>query len=402
MDIEFDNLFQDSLVFSSIGRNYYSEVYPGVVKERDGKRSGYIKKILNLTFEVKSRGRRKKTGVLILEPMFERLFRDLDPSYQIYLLHDSGKFYRDYKKSDYIQFFYRDWQKAIDKSFLSHDMSYANKAAESVQAYIRKNNIKAVVMGNDKRFIERLIVISAQQMGIPAVIIQHGIYSDEYSFGKLLTANTADYFWSWSEYTRECYLKRFNKNPDRVKVIGYPFKMLEHTGSGKSVLFIGNQYKVNKGEKEEHLKIADTVLKICKEQNIDFIYRPHPGETIDGSYGDLSEHISCHVDLIDDLSESKLVVGDISTALVEAGLCGLNVVQVIWNDNSRNALTNPIYDFTKKVSNDYDEIKNAITELISSDERPQLNEYYLYNNPDIMSDAVKYLTGAIHENCQDR
>ncbi len=398
MNIEFDNLFQDSVIFSSIGRNYYSETYPEVVRERDGKKSGFVKKILNLTSEVKSAFRCGKTGVLLLEPMFESLFRGLDSSYQIYLLHDSGKFYKDYKKSGYIQFFYRDWQKAIDKSFLSHDMSYANRAASDVQAFYRKKNIKAVVMGNDKRFIERLMLISAQEMGIPDIVIQHGIYSDAWSFGKLLTADTADHFWTWSEYTRSCYLNRFNKNPDRVKVIGYPFCLPENLSNGKSVLFIGNQYKVDKHEKEEHLKIANTVLRICNELNISYIYRPHPGETIDGSYGDLASHISCHTDLIDDLSESKLVVGDISTALVEAGLCGLNVVQVIWNDNSRNALSDPIYGFTKKVSNDYDEMKKAIADLISSESRPQLNEYYLYNNPNIKSDAVKYLTGAIYEN----
>ncbi len=397
MNIVYEDIFQDKFIFESVGRNvYYSDAYPVLVRKREKKATRFIKVILNNSMAIKAKRSMGENNVIILEPMFEHLFAKADESINFYLLHDSGIYYRKYKNSKYRQFFYREWQSLIDRSFLSHDMSFANRAAEDVQEFYIRNNIKAIVMGNDKRFIERLLLIVAQNYNIPVIVIQHGVYSDQWSFGKLKTSNTADYFWAWSNYIRDCYIKRFNKNPEKVKVIGYPFEYIkDYSVKRNAVLFIGNQYRNADGEKTFHLKIAKSVLEICKNSGFDFVYRPHPGEIIDEDYGELSSYVSQGRTLLEDFSFSKVAVGDISTAMVEAALSGLQVVQVLWNDRTKEVINDHTYDFTIKVNNNYNEIEQAIKSGMFADVQIDINNDYLYINPCICDNVSDYINEVI-------
>ncbi len=378
--IEYEDLFQDKKIFDSIGQGrYYSELYPCKIKEQNKKKTRFLKYLINF-YQDKKRFTNEKKNILFLEHRFSRIADVLSDSYNIYLLHDSIKIYREFRNKGYHQHFYRTWMKCIDKSYITHDMTFAEKAACGVERYFAKNNINLVIVGNDKRFMERLIMIVAKRMLIPTVVIQHGAYTDEWSFGKLKTANTADIFWTWSDYIKDCYVKRFNKNPDSVTVIGYPFELLNDKPNKKTVLFLGNNYKnTNYDEGIGYIRIAKLVLKVCDELDVNFLYRPHPGEEIDElEYGELINYIRKNTTLLEDLKLSSIVIGDFSSAMIEASLCNRKVVQVVWSDRSKETLKDPMYSFTYKTSDNYDDIKITLKKCIEDKNNSIIDDYYMH------------------------
>ena len=395
MEIEptYDELFQDKLIFESIGRgSYYEETYPELVRKRNRKPTRFVKYILNAEQEIRKK-HNKRGNLLFLEHTFENIARNLNKNYNIYLLHDSINIYKDYRNQKYYQHFYRTWLKEIDKSFITHNMSYALGAMKQVESFLVNNDIDLVFTGNDKMFMEKLLLTASKNVNIQTVVIQHGIYTDEVSFEKLKTADTAENFWTWSQYVKDCYLRRYGKKDSCVKVIGYPFDLLEPSkGSSKAVLFIGNNYRKGDSiEGSKFIKVAKVVLDVCNELNIPFYYRPHPGEIVDSEYGDILNHISRSNKLLEDIANARIVVGDISSVMVEAGLCRKHVIQIMWNQLSRTASTDPLYGFTIKVNEARGEIREAICQCLNSDVENEIDEYYLYRNQSFFDDINKYV-----------
>lgn len=393
VELTYNELFQDKLIFESIGRkSYYEDTYPDLIKNRNKKPTRFIKYVLNYWQSIRKKPK-KKGNLLFLEHKFENIARNLSKDYNIYLLHDSIRIYREYYKQKYFQYFYRNWLKKVDRSFITHDMSFAKKALIDVQNYLIKNNIDIVFTGNDKMFMEKLILMAAQNIGVPTVVIQHGIYTDEISFAKLKTADTAENFWTWSQYIKDCYLKRYNKAESSVKVIGYPFTLLEKKRAEReAVLFLGNNYR--KGSNIEGVKYIDkarTVLEVCNELGIPFHYRPHPGEIIDSEYGEIGGHTTGDRTLLEDLDSVSIVIGDVSSAMVEAVLCGKNVIQIVWNELSEQASKDPMYSFTIKVSGEKKDIMKAINQCMNADLECQIDEYYIFKNPSFYHDIYNYI-----------
>lgn len=145
-------------------------------------------------------------------------------------------------------------------------------------------------------------------------------------------------------------MRRYNKDKNKVKVIGYPFELINSNYKiSNAVLYLGNNYqKGDHKENIEYIKMVKMVLEICVELNIPFYYRPHPGEVINSEYGDISKHININNTLLEDIGLAEIVIGDISSAMIEAGLCGRSVIQIIWNELSKNGSLDPMYGFTEK------------------------------------------------------
>lgn len=400
--IEYEDLFQDRYIFESIGKSrYYDELYPDIIKERNNKKTRFIKYALNVLQGMRKQDN-KKGNLLFLEHKFIHIAKGLSDDYNIYLLHDSLHIYKSFRKENYYQYFYRIWLKLIDKSYITHDMQYAFKAMKKVQSFLRKNKINIVFTGNDKMFMEKLVLIAAKRISIPTVVIQHGAYTDEWSFGKLKTADTADNFWSWSEYIKDCYIKRYNKKADRVKVIGYPFELLNEKPQGEpAVLFLGNNYRnTNYEEGIGYLEVAKNVLAVCDKLGIQYNYRAHPAERIDSEYGHIAEHIHKGNSLLQDIEAASIVIGDVSSAMVEAGLCKRKVIQIIWSDRSKETLNDPLYGFTIKIANKQEEIEKAIQNCMENDKENQINEYYMYKDPCFLDNIKKYVLELITEHEQ--
>ena len=322
-------------------------------------------------------------NILMIDYIFKRIIKQQEKNYNFFIIcnsiHQMKKEYR--YRENFRNHFPHKWETLINKSFFSKNMYCAHKAIELIKQYITKNNIRIVIIGNDKLFLEKAVIFAARECKVPVVIMQHGVYNKD-SFEKLHSAYTCDYFWAWSDYTKDIYLDVYNKENNSVKVIGYPFEIVRGRPQKKrTVLFLGNYYaNVNKIEGERYLNIAKMVYDICIKKEYIFTYRPHPSEIIDDSYGILLKSIRKGVPLAEDLKYNEIVIGDISSVMLEAGLIGRKVIQIIWSDRSKIGFTDPIYSFTLKCSDNYQDIEQLLDNVFNKDDEAFIDDYYLKVN----------------------
>lgn len=392
MELTYENFYEDYYINKRIGRDkFYKENYPLIIKRNLDIKRVVLKDILNF-LRVK-RVETKKINVLIWGSKFQKLMNDQYDSFNFFVVTNSLKEYKHFWRNEncHVYLSHR-WQALIDKGYELHDLNYTQKAIDLVVDYIKSSKIKLVILGNDKLFIEKLLQYAADKANINTIIIQHGIYNID-SFKVLDTSNTANHFLTWSEYVKDTYKSFYPDLKNDVRVIGYPLEIKKtHIPDKHCVLFLGNQYaNYNKEEGEKYLEIAKTVFKICYEKDIDFVYRKHPSEIVNEHYEDLIEYISVNKNLMDDLNRSSIIVGDVSSVMIEAGLVGRHVVQIIWSERSQVGLSDPMYSFTEKSDCSYESISRAIENCIIRKEANRLDDYYLWVNENIKDDFKKIM-----------
>jgi len=392
--MEFIDIYQDYEIKKKCNESrVYDEVYISSMKPN--RLRDFIKAITNIIFRWDCL-RLKKKKIMILGSRFEKIINDQKDEYDFIIVEDSVRAFLKFKyKKNGVVFNSFLWDKKIYHSFITHDMSFVEKVIKQIQLFIKKNGIQIVLMGNDKLFLERAIKIAAESMGIPVVIIQHGIYTIE-SFSKSLTANTAKHFWVWSDYIKDMYLGYYNCNVD-VKTIGYPYEIKDIGKSReKNVLFLGNQYfNLNKDEGEAYFEMALKVRKICEKNNWNFKYRLHPAERKNDKYNKLN--VSKNKDLIDDIEWAAVVVGDVSTAMFQASLYRRPVVQLIWSNRSKKTLNDKMYSFTIKCQNSWIDINAALCRAFEYEDQPNLDYYYMYINKNFRDDIRNYINELVEK-----
>lgn len=384
MRVEYDDLFQDVEINEKIGRgSFYSDTYRREIAQNRSLKRRILKTLLNRISMTRLYFAPKRRNVLIWGAKFTRIINEEKDFFNFIAVSNSVNEMRKLKQSRGIYpFFTFHWQSLIDDSFLTHDMNSAQKATEKISCFLKKNRICLILLGNDKLFIERAIKTAGETLHVPVVIIQHGIYNID-SFKKLKTADSANTFWVWSDYVKDLYNKYIRRIDVNVRVIGYP---LEHPSlkkcDDKNVLFLGNQYfKFNQEEGEGYLQIAKTVKEICKKNGWRFKYRPHPSEIIDDRYKGFT--VSKGIPLLQDIEQSKIVVGDVSSSMIEAAMYGRPVVQIIWSDRSKIGTCDPMYSFTLKCSDKSDDIAKTIAQALSLENQDTfIDEYYMYIDND--------------------
>ncbi len=94
-----------------------------------------------------------------------------------------------------------------------------------------------IILGNDCLPIERALILVCKKLGIPTIVIQHGIYCLEFpsSDGKV-----ADYILAWGKYLKDFYIKNSFRKPDDVYILGYPYKIDKNNAFSKE----NNNYAV--------------------------------------------------------------------------------------------------------------------------------------------------------------
>ena len=114
-------------------------------------------------------------------------------------------------------------------------------------------------------------------------------------------------------------------------------------------------------------------------------------------YGKIAEHIHRGSTLLQDLETASIVIGDVSSAMVEAGLCKRKVIQIIWSERSKGTLNDPLYGFTIKIANEQEQIEKAIKYCIEAKEKNQINEYYMYKDPHFLDSIKNYVSELLTE-----
>lgn len=389
----YDDLFQVVKINENLGRNkFYSHDYLNIIDKNDKIQSKLLKNLFNLFEESNLKHSSSKLNILFWDLTFLKIIKEQSDFFNIFIFLNSFRKYYSFRKSHGFQrgiavHFIHHEVSLLNKAFLTHREEFAEKAIAKIQNYLLKHDIRLIVLGNDKLFEERLLIKSAEHIHVPVVIIQHGIYTED-SFTKLKTADSAENFWVWSNYVKDLYKSCYVDKRAKISVIGYPYDIpnVDDSVLKPCVLFLGNQYfNFNKEEGKGYISIAVTVKNICQENNLSFVYRPHPAEIMNKDikeYNQLLPYISKNKNLWDDLKKANIVIGDISSAMVEAGLAGRKVIQIIWSERSNVALKDPIYSFTYKVNANYNNIKKAIEDCLNSSSQDFINDYYFWYDPE--------------------
>lgn len=140
-----------------------------------------------------------------------------------------------------------------------------------------------IVLGLDSLPIDRAIVWAAKKMGIPTLVVQHGL---EDSHLTPFNCKAADYILVWGEYFKNLYVEQVKRSPEDIYVLGYSCllgKNYENKIIDNSVVcYLGQNYeKYNKDFLEIKLETMKQLSLICKKLRLKFIYRPHPGDDRD-------------------------------------------------------------------------------------------------------------------------
>ena len=216
----------------------------------------------------------------------------------------------------------------------------------------------------------------------------------------------------WSEHVKKIYLEAYNWPNDRVSVVGYPYKAkLEKYRKKRKqlstprVVFIGVYYShFNEEDGNDFANLAKMVFDICNELGYEFVYRCHTGENhkeVEEKYRDIPNFkISSGRDPFDELTETSLLIGDLSSLMVEGALMGINSIQVLRDERFKEAVRNGVYSSTYKVDYNREAIKHAMLSIMKEAKAPIIDNYELFLNEhieeNIRDEILKITSGFVN------
>lgn len=198
------------------------------------------------------------------------------------------------------------------------------------------SDIGTVTAANDHVMWEALFFDSARDMKIETFVLQHGVLG-EFAFPMF----TKKYL-VWGEYHRDVFLKKLGGPPDAIITAGSPKydEFLQNLDDiddqpRSTVSFLSQSHGAPFFGEEGYREVVDIFLHLAREyrdKEYDFVLKLHPyddevffapalreyGDVVRMSRGDLTEL----------LSRSKMTVLLDSTAVFEAALMGVPVVQL--------------------------------------------------------------------------
>lgn len=396
--VKYSDVYEDVEILKSFGNDkFYNGPYQDGVLSNKGIKK-HLKNLLNVFEDITAKFDKKHSVLFYPYNRFEWVVEILSKRYNV--LSITYGLYNEWNKR--VKFFFPNQiEEKLYFGWIKHDMSYTFEAFDMIRQLVEKNNIKLFILGNDRLFIERALCIVARQMGIKVAIIQHGIYISA-DLCKNKIGFYADEFWTWSAEIAEKYNEMTEGKYALAKVLGYPYdtnNVLKLNAHNKA-LFIGEYYeKLNEKKAKKFSRIVKQICNACNDLNIDFYYRPHPAEDINAvkaKYGGLEGfHISKNKVLKEDILTSRLIIGDISSVLLEAGLYNRRVIQIIWDEDSRRISQMPIYENTIKLDlNHENDLNNSINSILR-EPIPPFDSYYLFNNANIREVLYEYVDAII-------
>ncbi len=364
-DLVYEDVYEDIIVNGIISPDMYTTTYPNVMKHETGLLKCLTKSLYNVYENARYKYDNRDNIFVFPFLRFFDMCSFLHIQYNILTFGGSlNKKFREKKYKNVKAVYYAVESRLLYKGFLTHNMKYPIRAISRIDRLFKSNNTKLIIIGNDWTFIERAIAISGHRLGIPVIVLQHGIYNSEtikiMEFGKY-----SDRFWCWSDYVKDTYEKTYSPPVNFVKVVGYPHKVRNYSNKGEDrVLFISTPYCLEDSRLfDEYKKLIGLVMDCCSDLGITFVIRLHPSENSE-HYLDLFNNrnfsISEQSDLWKDLCQSGLIIGDSSSVLVEAGLVQKRALQVLWNEKIQRIAKDDLYSSTIKVEYDKKSIYDAI------------------------------------------
>ncbi|MBI4982290.1 MAG: hypothetical protein HZC15_04020 [Candidatus Omnitrophica bacterium] len=251
----------------------------------------------------------------------------------------------------------------------------------STDASLKNIKPDCVVVENDNTYNEKMVVVVAKKQGIQTIVVQNGAtWLDGACMNKDLSVHDfypliADRFFAYGQVNLDWY-KGMNEDVGKIIVTGSPrfdvyYKVRKIKRNKKSVLIILNDFGFNEGVVTQDMPIGQICRHLCElarvaklNPELSFVIRPHSSEHLWESI--LNQEltsvknlkISNRPPLIEELLNTDLVIGYLSTALIEALVLRIPVISLDV-DNICSAFALWEYGLSERVQS-FDQLDSVI------------------------------------------
>lgn len=236
---------------------------------------------------------------------------------------------------------YRKWHRKIAEGYLNHDNELIDRQILEIQKMFKQNHVKFVIITDLYPVIQRAICLAAKNEHIPVAYYEHTSILDlkvdnaACDFHRDIARDYPDFYWYWCKKNKNAIVERKIATEENSTIIGYPYQIDRRPiEKRKAVLWIGEAEAHHSSRPEVCYQLVEGVYQYCKENDIEFTYRPHPKEK-EQFYMPLVEQgmkLST-LSLAEDLEGNYIAIGAKTTSVLEAGLYDDLVIQVIWDED---------------------------------------------------------------------
>lgn len=281
--------------------------------------------------------------------------------------------------------------KLIEKNLFDNDFNYliSEEFIDKIQVLINDftnlyshKNVKGLFLAQDMSFFQKIIIKAFKNNNKKSFIFLHGLPARYNN----IDDNRADYLLVWGEKIKNNYIKS-GVNKDKIFVVGHPFyeilKNKDLRFSNENILVVTKAQAGAPIDSNDQLLFQDrsrSILYLYSIQNIlikfgvkKVRFRVHPSENINWylKFLDKSFYIPDFNTLKDSLESSTLVIGPMSTLLLESLFYGVNYLLYEPQKNNisiyKENITSPFDDSDKNipVAKNEEELYEILKERVS-------------------------------------
>lgn len=227
------------------------------------------------------------------------------------------------------------WHKAVLNGYYTPYLrrEIMDKISKECISKIVNYKVKTIILWNDSLFMERIILHIFKYLGIPSVVIQHGLFQDHIS-KFVLDGHYSNYLMVWGKHFINYFYKKEVKEKNEIFEFGYPYiiRKEKHFNNNKNLCVVGSAhdlYDADKGKKE--LNTLYSICNLAVKYGFQVTYRPHPNHWKRNRPKELDKKIiienNCPIH--ESVQKHAIFIGIDSTVLVETALQNCLTIQII-------------------------------------------------------------------------
>jgi len=284
------------------------------------------------------------------------------------------------------------WRADLFDAYQCDDDTKLMNTYKIIRRFFMKNKIRLIII-TDLTWIEnKMCAIVAKSLNIPVVKYEHGAMvgsqlSENGYANAMYERRFWDYTWAWSEHNREIYINSGEGEPDKVRVLGYPYQLPQlyrEDEKKRKVVFVGEVVYSN--EAESYYRIVNSIDQMIKHSGLEIVYAKHPKEDEKLMKNYISENVEIVRNrLYKEMEEKLIVIGVRTTAVLEAALYGCIAIQLEFEE-----LGSLSHKFDNAyLAHDKKELEKLVNGIVSGKiKRKEIRDYYL-NITGNITDKVK-------------
>ena len=302
-----------------------------------------LNNIYNTIIISNSKDENVKIKILFQGVKYKHIIETISNNYRIILWGDLAYAFKN--SFEYMPVFVPPYFSALNvKDPSLNQVTKIQKIIKNYMDFVKKLLIKSspdiIVLRTDSFPADRMLIMVAKELGIPTINIQDGIYQSNLS---LIHGRAADYVFVWGNHFRDLYIKQDIKSGNKIKVLGYPYEVMQDSSSHLSfnpnigtrnfiVYYFGQNFEAyNKDLLDIKVETINSLNELCESLCLKFIYRPHPGDdlTLLRKKTFNVEFTPKNETLEESINKGDIFVSFNSTALVEASLRSKLTIQLM-------------------------------------------------------------------------